>query len=332
MIRLHLNENTSGPSPAALEAVRGLTAIDLAVYAEDGRIRKVCERHLGVEPGWVAMTNGLDEGLYAAAYASRLADPAFEAIVIEPAFEMYAIAIAAAGGRQVTVTCGPRLEFPEEAIRASVTARTRLIYLCDPNNPSGLPIPEGAIERLAADAKDALILVDEAYADYSGTTFIGDRLDRFRNVIVGRTFAKAQGLAALRIGALIGHPDALAPLRRVLPPYNVNVCAMTALEAALEDDAYTRRCADESRQSRELIYRWCESHGLQFWQSSANFVLIRVGDADSLVRHMASRGILIRDKSKAPGCAGCVRISANRVDETRLVLEALEAWNAPRTN
>jgi len=330
MIRLHLNENTAGPSPAVLDAVRRLAASDLASYAEDERTRRLCERHLGVDAGWVALTNGLDEGLYAAAYAGRLIDPDFEAIVVEPAFEMYAIAVAAAGGRQITVTPAADLRCSTEDVLHAVTTHTRVIYVCDPNNPTGLPLPEGAIERIAAAAPHALVLVDEAYADYSGRTFIGPRLDRSRNVVVGRTFAKAQGLAALRIGALIAHPDALAPLRRVLPPYNVNVCAMVALEAALQDVAYTRACVEASRQSRDLIYAWCAARRLDYWPSEANFVLIRVGSAVSaLVRHVASRGILIRDRSKTPGCAGCIRITANRVDETRLVLQALEAFDAP---
>jgi histidinol-phosphate aminotransferase len=330
MIRLHLNENTAGPSPAVLDAVRGLAAIDLASYAEDERTRGVCAHHLGVEPEWVALTNGLDEGLYAAAYASRLIDSDFEAIVVEPAFEMYAIAVAAAGGRQVTVPPRTDLRFSTEDVLRAVTRHTRVIYLCDPNNPTGLPLPDGAVHRIAEAAPHAIVLVDEAYADYSGRTLIGPGLDRYRNVVVGRTFAKAQGLAALRIGALIAHPDALAPLRRVLPPFNVNVCAMVALEAALQEVDYTRACVEQSRESRELIYAWCSQRRLDYWASEGNFVLIRAGSGvRALVQHVASRGILIRDRSRTPGCSGCIRITANRVDETRLVLQALEAFDAP---
>ena len=99
------------------------------------------ERHFGVDHGWVQITNGLDEGLHVAAQAARLIDPAFEAIVVEPAFEMYAACIEAVGGRQVTVAPAPDLTFPVEAVLAAISPRTRLIYLCDPNNPSGLPIP-----------------------------------------------------------------------------------------------------------------------------------------------------------------------------------------------
>jgi len=330
-LRLHLNENTAGCSPAVLAALRSIERTDTSEYPDYAPVTAQAETWFGVEPGWVQITNGLDEGLHVVAQSAKLKQPDFEAIVVEPAFEMYAACIEAVGGRQVTVPPAPDLGFSIERVLAALSLRTRLIYVCDPNNPSGLPIPAGDIERVADAAPDSVILVDEAYADFSGRTLIGAALDRHRNLVVGRTFAKAHGLAALRAGALIAHPGTLAPLRRVLPPFSVNICAVMALQAAFQDRAYVAWYVAEAAASRRLICDWCTANGFTFWPSEGNFVLVRVGDdATDLVRSLADRGIHIRDRSRQPECAGCVRITAGVVGDTRRCLAAMEVWRATR--
>jgi histidinol-phosphate aminotransferase len=330
-LRLHLNENTAGCSPAVLAALRSIERTDTSEYPDYAGVTAQAEAWFGVDPGWVQITNGLDEGLHAVAQSARLLDPAFAAIVVEPAFEMYAACIEAAGGRQVTVAPAADLAFPIDRVMAAITPHTRLIYLCDPNNPSGLPIPAGQIVRVAEAAPRATVFVDEAYADFSGRTLIGPALDRHRNLVVGRTFAKAHGLAALRAGAILAHPDTLAPLRRVLPPYSVNICAVMALQAAMADRAYVARYVAESAESRARIYAWCRTHGFPFWPSEGNFVLIRIGDdAPALVLALAAERIHIRDRSRQPELAGCVRITAGLVADTERCLAAMEVWRATR--
>src|SRR5579871_2720747 len=249
-LRLHYNENTAGCSPAVLEALRSITREEIATYPEYGPVTARCARAFGVEAGWVQLTNGLDEGLQmaalaavrgvwppAAALATRHASPSPppEILIVEPAFEMYAVFAAAAGASLVQVECEAEFRFSIDRLLAAVTPATRLIFLTDPNNPTGSALPGGAIERAAAAAPQAIVFVDEAYADFSGRTAIGALLDRRRNVIVGRTFAKAYGLAGLRAGAMVAHPDTLDLVRPLLEPFSVNVCAVRALGAALED-------------------------------------------------------------------------------------------------
>lgn len=321
-LRLHLNENTGGCSPAVLAAIRGLDPLDAALYPDYREITAACERWFDVPAGWLQLTNGLDEGLHVVAQAGRRG----HALVIVPAFEMYEICAEAAGLGVTRVLWDPRAAFPLDAVLAAVDDDTRVVYLTDPNNPTGLAIPPGAIERIAAAAPKALVLVDEAYAEFSGRTCIGPPLDRHRNLVVGRTFAKAHGLAALRAGALIAHPDTLAPLRRILPPFGLNICAVRALGAAIGDRPYLDRYVAQSVESRRLIYDWAGRHGLHYWRSEANFVLIELGArAPALVAALADRGILIRDRSTQPGCAGCVRITAGIVDHTQRCLAALDA-------
>jgi histidinol-phosphate aminotransferase len=350
-LRLHLNENTAGCSPEVIAALRTIDRDAIAVYPDYRAITTECERWLGVSAGWVQLVNGLDEGLHAVAQAARLrgadwslnprvssadwspnprdaADWSLnprDAIIVEPAFEMYVPCAEAAGLRVVRIPPQPEFAFPLAPLLAAISESTRLIYLTDPNNPTGLAIPPGAVERISDAAPHALVLVDEAYSDFSGRTFIGPALDRRRNLVVGRTFAKAHGLAALRVGALIGHPDALDPIRRVLPPYSINVCAAVALGAAVRDRAYLDWFIGQSVASRALVYGTCQRLGLKYWPSEANFVLVLVGpQASAIVQEMASHGVLVRDRSTQPGCAGCIRITAGVLEHTRTALTALE--------
>jgi len=329
-LRLHFNENTAGCSPAVLAALREIAPEDISFYPDYAAITTTVERYFGVPGGWVQLTNGLDEGLHVVAqWAARQEAPAV--IIPEPAFEMYAAAADGVGAEIIRVAPEPDFRFAIEAILRAIRPAVRLIYLTDPNNPTGLGIPAGAVERIAAAAPNALVLVDEAYADFSGRTLIGPPLERCRNLIVGRTFAKAHGLAALRVGALVAHPDTLAPLRRLLPPYSLNICAVRALAAAIEDTAYRDWYVGEARDSRQLVYDFAHRHGLQAWPSEANFVLVRVGpEASAAVAAMAARAVHVRDKSQAPGCEGCIRITTGVVAHTEACLEVLEVVLAPR--
>jgi histidinol-phosphate aminotransferase len=334
-LRLHLNENTAGCSPAVMAALRSLTPDDVACYPDYDEVNDACARWLGVPREWVQLTNGLDEGLHVAAqHARKTADErglrSPEALVIEPAFDMYVLCAEAAGliPRQVMPPADLRL--PLDAALGAISPATSLVYLTDPNNPTGLAMPPGALDRIL-DATTATVLLDEAYADFSGRTAVGPALDRHRHLIVGRTFAKGHGLAGLRIGALVAHPDTLAPVRRLLPPFNVNVAAARALGAALADRAWLDAYVAESRLSRELIYAWCRQRSLGHWPSEANFVLIHVGDPTApVVAGLAAHGVLVRDRTGAPGCGGCIRIAAGLVEHTRAGLAALETVLATR--
>jgi histidinol-phosphate aminotransferase len=333
-LRLHLNENTAGCSAEAIEALRALTREAIGRYPDDGAATRDAERWFDVGPGWVQLLNGLDEGLQVVALrASVLSRTSFEGIVVEPAFEMYRSCIEATGGRAVAVPSGAGFAFPLDRVLASITERTRVIYLCDPNNPTGRPMPAGAIETIAGAAPDALVLADEAYAEFTGRTLIGPALGRHRNVVVGRTFAKAYGLAGLRIGALVAHPDTLGPLRRFLLPYAVNVAATTVLRAALRSREHIDRYVAESAASRRLIAEFCVRAGLTSFESAANFVLVRVGSqAAAVVAALAARGVIIRDRSADRGCEGCVRITAGLIADTERCLALLEDCLAPRQN
>jgi len=333
-LRLHLNENTAGCSPAVLSALAALTPDQIGSYPDYSRAIDATAAWFNVPRDWVLLVNGLDEGLQLASAAASGATRGFRGVVLEPAFEMYGVCIEESGGTVVRVAPRPDFAFSMDDVLVASESAT-LIYLTDPNNPTGLGLPAGAVEAIATARPNATIVVDEAYADFSGRSLISalrdDTSGRLRRVMVGRTFAKGHGLAALRIGALIARPETLSPLAQLQAPYSLNVAATVALEAALSDQRWLRSCVQESHASKEALYEFCKRHSLACWRSEANFVLINVGaDASALVAALADQGIFIRDRSHAPGCAGCVRITAGLLAHTAQCLRAMETFYASR--
>jgi len=328
-LRLHLNENTAGCSPKVVAALQRLTPQDLAIYPDYDTVIAACAKRLGVNPESLLLTNGLDDGILATAVCALKNSPAaepFETIVVVPAFDMYAACADAAGGRIVEVPLGREFVFPVTDVIGALTSRTRAIFLTNPNNPTGSVIPREAILTIARAAPQSLVFVDEAYADFSGATLIGDReFASLPNVVVGRTFAKAYGLAGLRAGALVAAPETLAPLRRTVPPYTLNVAAAVALPAAFEDLDYYQWYLTQVRESRRLLCRALDRLGVKYWPSAANFVLARFGaDLDRVIAGLAGRQVAVRDRSGDPGCEGCARITTGVLEHTARCVEALE--------
>jgi histidinol-phosphate aminotransferase len=331
-LRLHLNENTGGCSQAVIDAIRQLSAEDVACYPDYAALSRECADYLGVSESQLVLTNGLDEGLLALTVSAfRIMQSSHglpEAIVPAPAFEMYSVFVKAAGGRTVAVPPRPGFAFQLRDVCNAISDRTRIIFLTNPNNPTGQLIPRDAIREIVRCAPpEVTIVIDEAYYDFCGETFLAE-LGAQANVVVGRTFAKAHGLAGLRAGCLIGDAGRLEAVREVVPPYSLSVFAVAGWRAALRDREYLAWYRTQVSESRELIYAACERLALPYWRSAGNFVLINVersGEPADIVRAFADRGILVRDRSRDPGCVGCIRITAGVVRHTELAVEALEA-------
>ncbi|MGH9329586.1 MAG: pyridoxal phosphate-dependent aminotransferase, partial [Vicinamibacterales bacterium] len=248
------------------------------------------------------------------------------AIIIEPAFDMYAVVTTGAGGRAVRLDPLPDLAPGIERVAAALTPRTRIIFINTPMNPTGLEIAADEVYHVARRAPNALVFVDEAYAEFGGGSLMDDRgrLASAPNVLVGRTFAKAYGLAGLRAGMVVGEPHRITALKAIVPPYSLNAAVTAALPAALDDVAHISGYVEEVRRSRELLYAACDRTGLGYWPSGGNFVLISAGEAaPRLLAEFAARGIAVRDRTAA-GMGGCIRVTAGRVEDTRTVALAIE--------
>lgn len=339
-LRLHLNENTGGCSPRVVAAVRAFDAAGLASYPDYRAAVLETAASLGVDPDRLVLTNGLDEGILLTSIAFlgartpqalvELGAPFIlpntqpEAIAALPAFEPYLSTAKAMGARFITVPSGPDYTFPVQGILDALTPQTRLVYINNPNNPSGARIAPADIRRVAEAAGHAVVFVDEAYIHFMEENFLAEA-QHYPNVLIGRTFSKAYGLAGMRIGAMIASPAVLEPIRAVMPLFNLNVVAVAALRAALADTEYLPWYIDQVARSKALVYDACMRLGLRCWESGANFVLIDAGArARQLIDGLIARQVLVRDRSADPSCPNCFRLTTGVVEHTQAALTALD--------
>jgi histidinol-phosphate aminotransferase len=320
-LRLDFNESTVGCSPRVLARLRSLDTELLARYPEREPVEKEVADFLGLDPAQVLLTNGVDEAIHL--LCSTYLDPGDEALIVVPTFAMYAIFAQAEGARIVEVRAGDDFTFPAQALLAQVSARTRLIAVANPNNPTGAAVAGNVLIQIAQAAPQAAVLVDEAYFEFHGETLI-DHRRQIENLFVARTFSKAYGLAGLRIGILAGEARQMAMVRRVASPYNVNAAALAVLPEALQDQEYVGRYVAQVLSNRDKLQQELGNLGLRYWPSHANFVLVRIGSAHAeFVQALRDRGILVRDRHTDPGCEGCVRLTVGSDGHTETFITAL---------
>jgi histidinol-phosphate aminotransferase len=322
-MRLDFNENTAGCSPRVLARVRRLDLEELAKYPEREPVERQLAERFGVRTGQLLLTNGVDEAIHLLCQAYL--EAADEMLLPEPTYAMYEIYAAGAGGKTIGVPAGPEFEFPAEALAARIGPRTRMLAIASPNNPTGAVAEAGAVLELAKAAPQAAVLVDEAYFEFYGRTLLGE-VGQVPNLFVARTFSKAYGLAGLRAGVLVGPAEQMQMLRRLASPYNVNAAALACLPEALADQEYIANYTAEVRRGRDRLQCELAALGFKFWPSQANFILFLAGEKRlPLIEAMRRRGILIRDRHRDPGCAGCVRITVGTGAQTEAAIEALRA-------
>jgi histidinol-phosphate aminotransferase len=320
-LRLDFNENTVGCSPRVLARLRQLEAEELARYPERGAVEAKVADALGIAAPELLLTNGVDEAIHL--LCETYLAPGDEALIAVPTYSMYRVYMMAAGAQVIAVPSSADFSFPADELCKRITARTRLIAIANPNNPTGTIAPMEELRRVARSAPDAAVLIDEAYFEFYGQTMLVARAE-FANVFVARTFSKAYGLAGLRLGALIGDAEQMLAVRRVSSPYNVNAVALACLPEALGDQAYIEKYVSEVRESRAQLEHALDVNGIQFWRSQGNFVLARVRVAPGFVDQMRRRGILVRDRSSDHGCEGCVRITLGPREHADRLLAALQ--------
>jgi histidinol-phosphate aminotransferase len=324
-LRLDFNENTAGCSPRVLDCLRRIDAEQLAKYPAREAVETKVAEFLGVDPGELLLTNGVDEAIHLLCQTYVEADD--EVLIVVPTYAMYQIYAMAAGARIVSVPMAADFQVDIEAVKARITGRTKLIAIANPNNPTGTVISNDDLIEIARLAPSAAVLVDEAYFEFYGCTMLSVRR-RPPNLFVTRTFSKAYGLAGLRIGVLIGDADQMSAVRRVASPYSVNAVALACLPAAIEDRDYIDRYVAEVLESRARLVSFLDRSGIQSWPSHANFILMRVSSSASgaaeFAEQMRRRGILVRDRSRDYGCEGCIRVTLGLREQTDRLLAALQ--------
>jgi histidinol-phosphate aminotransferase len=321
-LRLDFNENTSGCSPAVVRALAKLTPKLLAMYPEYQPSTRRLARYFGVAYRELLLANGGDDALRV--FFDAFVEPASSILICEPTFPMYRYYAEIAGARVAALRYTTEMEFPLAETLAALRKKPRVLFIANPNNPTGTLLDKTAIARILRAATHTAVVIDEAYAEFSGVTVV-PWIRRHPNLFVVRTFSKAAGLAGLRLGAVISSQANVGLLRRAMPPFPVNLAALVAAEAAIHDRAAIRRYVRDVQDTRRWFAAQLTRIGATSYPSAGNFLLADFGPSGSaLFRTLENQGILLRERSRevAPGF---VRISIGTRKEMRRLLQAIDA-------
>lgn len=325
ILKMASNENPLGPAPRALAAIRG--ALDVLHYYPDGsgyELKAKLSQRFGVKPENIVLGNGSNDVLELAARAFLTRDDS--AVYSQHAFMVYPLAIQAIGAAAIEV---PARDFGADldAMAAAVRARTKMVFLANPNNPTGTFDPwediARFIERVPA---RVLVVLDEAYGEYLPDALRSPTqgwLGRFPNLVVSRTLSKAYGLAGLRVGYGLADAAVAEVMNRVRQPFNVNHLAMVAASAALDDAAFIAKSREVNAAGLAQLARGFEALGLDYIPSHANFITVQVGaDAARVYKAMLAEGVIVRPVA-GYGMPEHLRVTVGLPEHNARFLEAL---------
>ena len=277
----------------------------------------------GVDSASIFLGNGSDEAIDLVIRA--FCEPKEDNIVtIAPSYGMYEVAAETNDVECRKVALDDHFDLDIPALWAAVDAHTKVIFLCSPNNPSGNSLNREAIYQLLRDF-EGLVVVDEAYIDFSAKPSFLSELTQHTNLIVLQTFSKAWGAAAIRLGMAFAAPAIIDVLNKIKYPYNINLLVQNKALELMENEAEMRQevkaiLAERARMAKRLSEA---PFGFEVFPSDANFLLVRVGDADQLYKALVDRGIIVRNRNRVQKCEGCLRITIGLPAENDLLLDAL---------
>ena len=322
-MRLDFNENTSGCSRAVVRALARLSPKQLAMYPEYQRPTRALARYFGVKPEELLLANGGDDALRV--FFDTFVDPGSAILICEPTFPMYRYYAEIFGARVDALRYGADMEFPLGNVLAALRGKPRVLFIANPNNPTGTLVEAGAIEQILQAATNTAVVFDEAYAEFSGVSVV-PWIRKHPHLFVARTFSKAAGLAALRLGAVMACAESLAIVRRAMPPFPVNLAALVAADAAVRERKTMLRYVRDIKLMRVWFAKELQRIGIKTYPSAGNFVLADFGpDGPRLFQRLERQGILLRERSKEIG-AGFVRIAIGTRGEMRRLLKEIKRY------
>ncbi len=320
-LRLDFNENTVGCAPAVLEALRRVTAEQIAMYPDYASTVKWLARWLRVRPGELSISNGADGGLRQ--IVDTFVDRESAVLLSVPTFPMYRFYLEIAGAQIRTIQYDENMAFPMDAALRELRSAPRAMFLANPNNPTGTLLQPAEIRKLVQSSPRTLFVIDEAYYEFSGVTVL-PWIRRYPNLIVVRTFSKAAGLAGLRLGCVLACHEVTRLLARTFEAFAVNGAALAAAKAVILHPAAIRAYAREINRSRGFVAKALGALGIRVFPSAANFVLADFGPkALTIAKNLARRGILIRPMNFDG--SGYVRITIGTSPQMYRLVRALKA-------
>lgn len=344
IVKLASNENPLGPSPAAQATLAG-GAIPLNIYPDGSgyRLKQAISTAFGLDPAGITLGNGSNDCLEMVARAWL--GPGRKALFSAYAFAVYALATQAAGATAIEVPALPP-DHPDmpygadlPAMLAAIDDQTRVVFLANPNNPTGTWVDRDALVRfLDGVPSDVVVVLDEAYTEYVDDPDFPDGMEllpRYPNLIVTRTFSKIHGLAALRVGYAVSDPSLAAVLDRVRQPFNANALALSAAEAALGDSDFISRSRAVNAAGLKLLVDAFTARGLSVIPSRANFVTVDVGHpAGKVFQALLREGVIVRpmggatanydDDGRVVGLGHHLRITVGTEAQNDRVIAALD--------
>lgn len=246
-------------------------------------------------------------------------------VAISPSYGMYSVCANINDVALKEIALGPEFSLPKEELLAACDDHTKAIFLCSPNNPSGNAFPYEDLMDIVK-RSSALVVVDEAYVDFSDQPSLRFQVNEHPNLIVYQTLSKAWGLAGLRLGLAFAHPYVISLMSQVKYPYNISALTQETVCQALAhsiDTQVKEIIAERARVAEVLASLPCV---YKIYPSQANFILVQVSDADALYEHLLKNEVIVRNRNKVPGCAGCLRLTIGLYEENEKMLAAIKTF------
>jgi len=328
LVKLNANENPLGPSPKVMRAVEeALESASLYPTADASNLRQALTRYTGFPvENIVASGPGMDSLIDA--LNKLFIREGDEVILPVPTFTYYGISAAGLGGVPVCVDLDADYSLNIDKILKAVTNRTKIIFLCSPNNPTGNIVTASVVQKLAEQV-NAIIFVDEAYVEFSERGNLSALVNKYENIVIGRTFSKAFGLAGMRLGYAVAPAWIISNLLRILPPFSVSILAETAAVAALEDLNYmTAGVKMVQEQRKKLIESVTKQTPYKAYPSEGNFIIVDVSPKTSkeAVDIFLKNGVSVRSCDSFQNIGkNTVRITVGTADMNKKVMEAFNA-------
>lgn len=326
VVKLASNENPYGCAPSVRDYLTS-SAIQHEMYPDGyaGELRKKLSEKHGVDETSLLFGNGSDEIILIISRA--LLGEGVNTVMATPSFPQYAHngKIEGAEIREVLLKDG---HHDLEGFLGAIDGKTAVVWLCNPNNPTGNLIPSDALKDfLEQVSENILVVLDEAYFEYITDSEHIDSislLEEFPNIIILRTFSKAYGLAAFRVGYAVGHPKVISNLNKVRSPFNNNSLGLAVAEKALEDEAFIEQCRNQNQEQRQRFIQYASDNKLHVFDSETNFVLIAVpGDADDASEKLLQQGFIVRS-GNALGTPGYIRVTIGSEAQTSNFFKAFD--------
>lgn len=320
-VRLDFNENTIGPSYKVIEAIRNVALNELGAYPEYSPFKKKLAKYLKVRYEEVAITNASDEAIKLV--IDTFMENGDEIIIPVPTFPMFRFYAEVAGVKVREILYNKDLSFPTSKVIDALNEKTKIVVIVNPNSPTGTLVDERDIIKIIKKAKNSIVLLDEAYYQFSGKS-MKKLVRKYDNLVILQTFSKAFGLAGLRLGYIISNKENIKSLTKANSPYSVNSLAVKAAMAAIEDSRYVKKYVSMVQESRKLLKKFLQDFGIRFFDSRANFILVDFGNkAKKIEKELKKKGILVRSQSDKPLLKGCVRITLGAKSQTLKLIKSL---------